>query len=176
MVEKNLRKEAQNLLKLAKKEEVDFLELIKILQEENKKIKKRIQYSIKEKEFREIAKKEIEKIGRISYVKNSGKYHIQAFYGRNNQEKTLEILTICFSYINEEFLPYYCLIKEFMERMQLREVYARSFIKNLLIGINKYNEILTGKISNNTDLTYGWYIIQPFIEKIINEATVKNEQ
>ena len=70
MVEKNLRKEAQNLLKLAKKEEVDFLELIKILQEENKKIKKRIQYSIKEKEFREIAKKEIEKIGRISYVKN----------------------------------------------------------------------------------------------------------
>ncbi len=37
MVEKNLRKEAQNLLKLAKKEEVDFLELIKILQEKNKK-------------------------------------------------------------------------------------------------------------------------------------------
>ena len=165
---KKLRQEARNLLKMAKKQHVSFTELVKILQEENRKSKKReIHYNLKEQEFREIAQKKIKEIEQMEYTENGEQFHIDAFYGKNNQEKSLEILTICYNFLGKEFLAYTFILKEFVKRTGLRETYANKFIKKLAAGINKYNELTTGIKSEETEITYIWFTIERFIEKII---------
>ena len=171
MSENNLRKEAIRLLMLAEQENVSFSELKKILQEEYKKSKKApVCYNLKEKEFRKIAMKFIKRLEEMSYMENGEMIHIDAFFGRNNQEKSLEILTICFNYLGKVFLPYPTILSEFVRRMQLSEVYATKFFKNLLIGINKYMEITGGKINQNDNLMYSWYTIEPFIQEILKKS------
>ena len=165
---KKLHQEARNLLKMAKKQHVSFTELVKILQEENRNSKKReIHYNLKEQEFREIARKKIKEIEQMEYTQNGEQFHIEAFYGRNNQEKTLEILTICYNFLGKNFLPYESILKEFVKRTGLKETYADKFIKNLSVGINKYNELTTGVKSRETEIIYIWFPIENFIEKII---------
>lgn len=165
---KKLRQEARNLLKMAKKQYVSFTELVKILQEENRKSKKReIHYNLKEQEFRKIAQKKIKEIEQMEYTENGEQFHIDAFYGKNNQEKSLEILTICYNFLGKEFLAYSYILEEFMKRTGLSETYANKFMKNLATGINQYNELTTGIESEETKITYIWFIIEKFIEKII---------
>ena len=47
----------------------------------------------------------LKEIEQMEYTENGEQFHIDAFYGKNNQEKSLEILTICYKLVSSVCEP-----------------------------------------------------------------------